>query len=510
MNKSNLMLIAVVLCTLRAQSQFFIGLRGSYYGGITNVNFNPAIANSPFMVDINLIGAAINVNNNYLGMDRRTLTHPSLFGSADFKTAYLHERVNGRNKYAYAGAQIQGPLSFMFQFGPKNNCSKNAIGFSYHANAVMNADNVPEVIARTSFYGLGASTDALVGYNARSLQARNISVKAAIWNDFGLTYSRVVYDKNNHIIVAGGTVKLLQPIAGAHGFIKNIDYEFTEYNKLNIYNSDAKYAYSDGLLTSQGNPAGGAELTANLKNAIQFKAGKPTVGFDGGVVYQWWPEKNSADQMDCHCEPFSDKKHYKLAAGFSIIDVGALRFKRGTYSRNFTADIRNWDISSVQFPDGLQSFDDTVSSRFTVTPGTEYFTVLLPTRFNLFLDYYIRNDLGIAVTASISPDMSPQKRMVHHVTTFAVIPKYENKWLGFYLPVSFDVMGNVSLGTTLRLGPLTIGTQDLLGLFAKKFVYNADVHASLKVTIPYHKICKRGDFRFQKKRSQSNGFSGFR
>ena len=75
------------------------------------------------------------------------------------------------------------------------------------------------------------------------------------------------------------------------------------------------------------------------------------------------------------------------------------------------------------------------------------------------------------------------------------------------MPLSVDVFGNVSLGTTLRLGPLIIGTQDLLGLFAKKYVYNADVHAALKVTIPYFKVCKKGDFRFEKK---SKGFKGFR
>ena len=66
------------------------------------------------------------------------------------------------------------------------------------------------------------------------------------------------------------------------------------------------------------------------------------------------------------------------------------------------------------------------------------------------------------------------------------------------MPISYDIFGNFSLGTALRLGPLTIGTQDLLGLFAKKYMYNADIHASLKLTIPYFKVCKKGDFRFSK------------
>src|SRR4051812_36651739 len=113
MNKS-LILLASLLCATTLRAQTFIGLRGSDYGGITNVSYNPAIANSPYWIDINLIAAAATVNNNYVGVYRKALTHPSLFGSADFRTAYLQERVNGRDKRGYIGGQVQGPLSFMF------------------------------------------------------------------------------------------------------------------------------------------------------------------------------------------------------------------------------------------------------------------------------------------------------------------------------------------------------------------------------------------------------------
>lgn len=491
---------AVLLCTTATQAQFFIGLRGSTYGGITNVNFTPAIANSLFMVDINLIGVAATFNNNYVGIDRKPLLRPSLFNSSTFQQDYMHERVNGRDKRAYFGAQVQGPLSFMFSFGPKHKRNLNAIGFSYHLNAIANADNVTEVFARTAYHGLGYQANQLTNYLGRELNNANLSLKSAVWNDFGITYSRIAYNKGSHLIKAGGTIKLLMPVAAAYGYVKNLSYRWSEYDQLSIYNTEARYAYSDGLITTAGtNENAGQSLNNYMRNAIAFKAGTPTAGADLGVVYEWWPEKDRNEQMDCHCETFGDKKHYKLAAGLSVIDMGALRFKRSSNSRDFYADIRNWDVSNAQFPNGLQSLDDTINTRFVVQNGSEYFTVILPTRFNLFIDYYIRNDLGIAFTAMISPNMSPQQRMVHHVTTFALTPKYENKWIGVYLPLSYDVFGNFSLGTTLRLGPLTIGTQDLLGLFAKKYVYNADIHANLKLTIPYVKLCKKGDFRFARK-----------
>ncbi len=497
-----LSVILMVCCfALKTNAQFFIGLRGSAYGGITNVHYNPAIANSPYLADINLIGVAATINNNYVGVHRQALLHPSYFSNADFQSLYLHERVNGRDKRGYFGAQVQGPLSFMFSFGPKKNKNLNAIGFSYHANAVFNADNITEVFARTAYHGLGYQANAITNYLGRELYNGNFSLKGAVWNDFGITYSRVVYNKAGNLIKAGGTFKLLMPVAGAYGYVRDLSYQWTEYEQLNIYNTEARYAYSEGLITSSGNAANDAKqaLSSYMKDAMAFKAGKPSAAVDMGVIYEWWPDKKGEAVMDCHCNDFSEKSRYKLAAGFSMIDLGALRFKRGEYSRDFYADIRNWDVGNAQFPDGLQSLDDTINTRFVVREGSEYFTIWLPTRFNVFVDYNIVKDFGVTFNAMISPDMSPQRRMIHHVTTFSVTGKYDNKWLGVYVPLSYDVNGNVSLGTTLRLGPLTIGTQDLLGLFAKKFVYNADIHAALKVTIPHGKICKRGDLRFEPK-----------
>ncbi|HLP20851.1 MAG TPA: DUF5723 family protein, partial [Chitinophagales bacterium] len=299
MGKHTLTLVVVLLAGTAANAQFFMGLRGSNYGGITNVNYNPTIANSPFLVDINLIAVGATVNNNYVGVDRRPLLHPSLFNSANFREEYLHERVNGKDKQAYIGAQVQGPLSFMFSFGPKKKRKLNAIGFSYHANAVFNTDHVTEVFARTAYHGLGSEANAITNYLGRELYNGNLSVKSAVWNDYGITYSRIVYDKGPMLVKAGGTIKLLQPIAGAYGYVKNLNYRWTEYEQLSIYNTEAQYAYSDGLVSSQGNSTDNAaqNVSSYIKNAMSFKAGTPTVGMDLGAVFEWWPEKNKNEEM---------------------------------------------------------------------------------------------------------------------------------------------------------------------------------------------------------------------
>lgn len=495
--KKYLLLVIAAIPVGIVNAQFFTGLRTSPYGGITNINFNPAIADSRYMVDINLIAIGAGVNNNYIGVDRRVIFNPSLASDSNFQANYLRERVNGRDKRAYTGMQVQGPLSFMFSFGPKKSPNKNAIAFSYHANFVTNADNITEVLARTAYYGLGQQANSVTNYLGRELTNANLSVKTAAWMDYGITYSRVLIDKRENMLKVGGTLKLLQPIAGAYGYAKNVNYQWTEYEQLIINNTRVNYAYSDGFATSAN---GAPDAATYVRNAFSFKSGPPTIGADLGVIYEWRPQQPRTD-MACNCYDPNNQKKYKLAIGASIMDIGALRFKRGEYSQDFTADIQNWNVGGAEFPDGVQSFDDTVSARFAVSEGTKYFTIWLPTRLNLFVDYNIWKGFSVGGTAVISPNMSPKRNMVHYVSTFSVIPKYEVKWFGAYVPVSVDEFGNVGLGATLRLGPLVIGTQDILGLFAKKYVYNADVHASLKISIPNKKICPKGFANMKSKRA---------
>jgi hypothetical protein len=74
---------------------------------------------------------------------------------------------------------------------------------------------------------------------------------------------------------------------------------------------------------------------------------------------------------------------------------------------------------------------------------------------------------GLNLAGVISPNMAKNRNMVHHTSSVTFTPKYDHAWFGAYLPMTYDALGNFSFGTTLRMGPLIVGTSDLLGLFAK-------------------------------------------
>ncbi len=487
--KKFLLLVSANLLLTGLFAQFFQGLRSSPFGGVTNVPYNPAIADNRFIADVNLVNLAMNVNNNYVGVARKALFSKGAFSDSNFQDTYLKERLNGKQKYAYIGMQAQLPLSFMCSWGKKTN--NNAFAFTSHFNSITNLDNVDETFARIAYYGVGYKAENLLSFIDKPLNDKNLSAKTMTWIDYGLTYSRVVYEKGDHMIKVGGTLKLLQGIAGGYVYAKDLKYKWQDYDTLSVFKTNVDYKYSEGLISSKGFATDNASNFAG--DLFKFKYAAPSIAVDLGIIYEWRPDKDKYKyQMDCEDWWRYDLNRYKLAAGFSLIDFGAINFKTGQYSGNFTADLENWYVKDAAFPDGLQSIDDTISARFILThDGKKTFRMWLPTRFNLFVDYNIGLGFGVNANATISTNMAPNRNMVHQVTTFTLTPKYDHAWFGFYLPLSYDVLGNINLGTSLRIGPLIVGTQDILGLFAKKHLYNADIHLALKITIPYHKIRDR-------------------
>lgn len=483
--KKLLLLIPSLLCLSTLNAQFFKGLRSSPYGGVTNVNYNPAIADSRFIADVNLGAFGMNVNNNYVGVDRRWFTKPNSLSTDNFQDNYLKERINGKNKYAYVGLQAQGPLSFMCSLGKKTN--NNAFAFTYHVNSVTNVANIDETFARIAYLGAGNKAQDALNYLNKGLTDANANIKLLNWVDYGLTYSRVVWETDQHMIKAGATLKLIQGIAGGYLYVKDLNYKWTNFDTISVFQTEVDYAYSEGAVSSEGYAPD--NIRDYAKDLFSFKYSTPTAAVDLGVIYEWRPDKDKYKyEMDCEEWWRFDQNRYKLAAGFSLIDFGAARFKKSEYSRNFTANIQDWYVKDANFPDGLQSFDDTIRTRFILKDdGKKNFTMWLPTRFNFFLDYHIWKGFGLNFMGDVSVNMAPKRNMVNNVTSFTLTPKYDHAWFGFYLPVTYDLYGNISMGTTLRLGPIIVGMQDLLGMFAKKHVYNADIHMAVKIPIPYGK-----------------------
>ena len=472
-----ILLCTIALTSLVSQAQVNEVIKASQFGGVTNVGYNPAIADNRFKFDLNLISVGFGAENNYLGLSTSTITNKSQFNDTSFTDKYLKERLNGNPKRGFVGTQMQGPLSFLFSWG-KNRSNKNAIALSWHNNFIFNIDGVGEEFARSAFYGLGSKANSITGFNYQNINNKNFSTAALAWTDIGATYSRVLMDKGAHMIKAGITGKMIIGIAGAYISSKNIDYRFRNYDTLDISHSDLNYGHSN-IITNQGNFS-----TSDVINNLSH----PSFAADLGVIYEWRPKKDKYKYtMDCKEWYRNDVNKYKLAVGFSVVDIGRVKFSKPGDVRNYTANIQGWDVKHAGIS-SVATFDSALfhNPGFTADQSTD-FSMWLPTRFNIFIDYEIWRGFGANLNSTISPIMAADANQVHYPTSVSLTPRYDWKFVGAYLPLSYNQYGNFGMGAGLRLGPLFVTSSNIITVFASKVTFGANVQAGFKITIPQRK-----------------------
>ncbi len=473
---SGFLIILIISLTSRVEAQQFLGMHATSFGGVTNVNYNPAIADNHFKFDMNLFSTGVTVNNTYLGANKNLIFHAKTFTKDD-----LTENLNGKDKHVYLGMQTQGPLSFLYAWG-KNKTNKNAFALTYHHNFILNSDNVNELWARTFFHGMGKKGNDIVDFLGKDFLGQNVSVKLASWIDVGVTYSRVVLEKEDHMIKVGGTLKYLIGTHSAYLYSNGFDYTFNTLDSVTISNGAGGYGRSGYV--------GGSEF--NASKLIQTKG---SIGVDLGAVYEYRPAKEDHTyDMDCKKWNKLWQERYKFAVGFSIVDMGRLNYKDNTVAKDFRTNDANtvhgsyttyWELVGTKLH-SIESIDTLVDTRF-ISSSRKSIKIWLPTTFNLFFDWNVWKGFGINVAASISQNLAKDRSMLHRNSIFSLTPKYEHKWLGAAVPLSYDVTGHFQAGLNLRLGPVFVGSSDMIGMFVRKNIYGADIYMGLKVTIPYKK-----------------------
>ena len=81
--------LLVIFASSSIKAQTFTGLHASTFGGVSNVSYNPAIADNHFKFDMNIIGVNAKATNNYMGLNRTPLFKPDSFNASDFNNKFL-------------------------------------------------------------------------------------------------------------------------------------------------------------------------------------------------------------------------------------------------------------------------------------------------------------------------------------------------------------------------------------------------------------------------------------
>ncbi|HEX8516922.1 MAG TPA: DUF5723 family protein [Bacteroidia bacterium] len=493
MKKLLIVLTSVLSCSSLSMAQDFLGYINSNYSGITGVDLNPAnVVNSRYKVDVTLAGLSLNAYNNYVGLKRTALKKDqngeyAAFKDTSFAENYLSTRDNNNvNKSVYFSNQIVGP-SFLVSLG-----TKNAIGFKSKVRTILNADGIEPDLAKLSYYSL----DYPDLWTLR-LSNENLSLQTMTWAEYGLSYGHVFKDDGPHFFKAGITAKYIQGIQSAYMSIQNLEYELTDDTTASIFQSDVSYGHSTSWE--------GENVELGFKNSSLF-----SWGLDLGVVYEWRPDyQDYKYDMDGESNLWrKDKNKYKLKVGLSAVDLGWVKFKKGSRSRDFTADINYWSLHDFDNVENFDDFDSILNYRYPMNKGDQYYKMNLPTAFSMQVDYNIYKDFYVNFTPYWSPRSKKNKEKVHDITTFSLTPRWDHKWFGAFIPLSYDITGNFKAGLALRIGPLIVGTNSFGPWVARKDIYGADAYALLKIPIMYGRPKDRDKDKISNKKDKCKDIPG--
>lgn len=470
-----LQLTIIFGCSGILKAQDFLPFVNDNYSGITGANLQPAsIADSRYKVDVTLMGLSLSTYNNYLYIDRDYLHEIKNFGTEGYdirKNLLRCHTGNGDDKFLFQDLRLD-IMNIMVTINPRF-----AIGFSASFREVLNIDNISEPFADLIYFG--ETDDILYGH---SLQGSHLRADASAWAEYGLTFAGVLYKSDKHLVKAGMNVKLLEGLGSVYANINELNYEIYSGDSIGIYNTHVNYGLSENI---------GNSLTDGFQ--LDDISGKFGMGFDFGVIWEWRPNYDEhLYDMDgeTNLERREDNK-YKLRVGLSVKDLGAIKYKKWQYSQDFNI---NGSFSTAIFDnvENLEDFNTMLESNpdiFTIANDEEVYRMSLPTAISLQVDYNIYKDFYVNLTPYIALKQGNSNySKVHSYNLISLTPRYETAWFGASLPIQYNQLCGFSVGTGLRLGPVWVGSNNMLSTLFKKEAQNLNIQMLVKVPIPHTRV----------------------
>lgn len=483
----SILLLVFTLTFTSLNAQNYLGIYGSNYSGVMGTDIQPAsFVDSRFVVDINLASFNFGAWTNALSFDTKDMpkwwtksfldSNYSAWMDPDstFFDRYITRNYGPDTKKTigfYNNIQVD-VLNFMFHIKPTI-----AIGAAVKFRSITNVDDVDPKLAFLGENSLDYPALWNQQFNEELLNMNHLS-----WMEYGFIYSQVLKDGGEHFMKIGGKAKLVSGYSAAYFHTKNFDYNLYNEDTSQYLAGDFSYGYSTGLLSGEE----------------QIKAAsKMGFGLDLGFVYEWRPDwKKYKYDMDGETDLWRrDQEKYTLRTGISILDIGGMKFTKGGLSRDFSVNTSNlFDLQVFNSAGSLAEVDGVIDSLVN-NPTTGWkeneevgntFFMNLPTALSLQVDYHIWKWFYVNATGMISLQSRKNPNQVRVPNQFTLTPSFDHAWFGLHVPLSYNKYSGFKAGIGTRLGPLTIGVNDLGFLFATgKKINGAAFYAGLRVPILY-------------------------
>ena len=431
--------------------------------GVNRGIINPAaIFDSPNCLDISLVTGNFGVQNNYVFLPRGTF---SLRDLANFRNTYFAEpgeyfstRENIGAMHARQNFRLQGP-SVLFKY--KN----HSFAFVNSIRGVSSVKRIPDHMVNFFTYGLTYTPQHNIPFN----ETRAFSVASLGWAEIGLGYATQLVGLAAENINLGITAKYLMGYHGLSARSEELLYEVNEQRDVffNRFNSNSylslPFDYFSNDFTGFESPVNGRGLAFDL--GVTYTQKGQSVQPGRANLFAWDPA-------------YAD---YKYRVGFSLLDLGAIRFRENT--RQVVFENADFVWLNPQWEDYLNLDELVTELRENQNSGEinsiegEPFSIFLPSAASLQLDYNFGNNFFTYFMWV--QDIPFTGNRVARSSQIGVIPRYETRWFAVALPITLHEYRTPRVGLSLRLAFLTIGTEQPGGLLNINDMYGADFYFSI-------------------------------
>ncbi len=426
-----------------ASAQNLLGLTTSPQAGIHRAYQNPAwLADSPNRFFVSVGTVALHANNNFVRYKApfsllRLLTgqvsapYRQPDGSIRFETNYTEEIQDDRPKNGTVWGEFRGP-ALQVAVG-----KKTVLGLSSRLRASGQVWGASGPLLSA----LRASLRSDVLY---SIPSRNnaFSTNATTYAELAASVGQTLVETETSTLMAGLTVKYLVGFTSGHFVNEGLTYEvlsdpnIPNRGFLKVNEITGAFGYTSFLQNEN----------LSLRSLLNRNPPGRGVGVDLGLAYRHQ----------------SDPYGSVLRAGLALTDLGSIRFTGDAYAINQ----QNLRFVGEDFNDvrNSEQIVNVIRQKLRVDPSQNIgsFANGLPSSLNLSLDYERPNGLGVQL--AYWADLRGNSAVaMHQPSLLALVPRYNHRWLGVALPVSY-LNGSTQVGLSLRAGPFWAGSDNVPGL----------------------------------------------
>ncbi|GAA4326730.1 hypothetical protein GCM10023115_38540 [Pontixanthobacter gangjinensis] len=438
MKKVLFVCLLLIVGSLSANAQSYIGHSIDNYSGVHGIILNPSsVVDSRMRTDININSISVFGGSDYFAIDFSSISD---FDDGFNFDEYLQKYPEQDNNF-FLNVDILGP-SFMFNLSPKH-----SLGITTRVRTFLNLNS----INGTLYESLSDDFDDSEDFD---FEMRDFTGTVHAWGEFGLTYGRILLDKETHFLKGGITLKYLLGAGTVFADTPQLSGNYDAANHLLSTTGTLNYGMSTGFDT----------------NEIDFENTTSGFGGDIGFTYEY--------RNDSGLDSLSKKDNkYKFKLGLSITDLGKISYDETTlttYDMNNSVDTDNFNNNSIEndLEENYEGTEQVITSKIN-----------LPTAIHFVADYNFTRRVYLSLNGSFSMIASDKEASNRLINTITLTPRFETRIFSFYLPVGIRQHNGLSAGAGFRIGPLTVGSASLITNLLSDSSKTTDLYFGLKVPI---------------------------